>query len=337
MSEDALKLTAYFGERDRAEGRFLSDVLLDRFGAARLATSALFRGLSGFGGKHRLRTDRLLTLSEDLPLVAVAVDERARIEAVAEAVDAVMGDGLLSLERARLWRSAPDAEGPGAAKLTVYVGRRERVDGRSAARAVVDVLHRRGVAGASVLLGVDGTAHGERHRASFVGRNAGVPLMVISVGDAEPIAAAAAEIAALLPRPLMTVERVEVLKRDGRRLAAPPPPEREREGDWAKLTVYASEASRSDGAPLHEALLHRLRRENAAGVTILRGIWGYHGDHAPHGDRLLALRRRVPVLGVVVDEPARAARWWELIDGLTETTGLVTWERVPVAHVRIGR
>jgi simple sugar transport system permease protein len=25
----------------------------------------------------------------------------------------------------------------------------------------------------------------------------------------------------------------------------------------------------------------------AAGATILRGVWGYHGDHEPHGDRLL--------------------------------------------------
>ena len=38
----------------------------------------LLRGADGFGRKHHLRTDRLLTLSEDLPLVAVAVDTRER-------------------------------------------------------------------------------------------------------------------------------------------------------------------------------------------------------------------------------------------------------------------
>ena len=36
------------------------------------------RGTTGFGAKQHLRTDRLLTLSEDLPLVAVGVDARAR-------------------------------------------------------------------------------------------------------------------------------------------------------------------------------------------------------------------------------------------------------------------
>ena len=35
--------------------------------------------------------------------------------------------------------------------------------------AVVDMLRARGAAGASVLLGVDGTAHGARKRATFFG------------------------------------------------------------------------------------------------------------------------------------------------------------------------
>ena len=78
VNDDCLKLTAYFGERGRAEGRFLADVILDRCGEREIATSVLMRGIEGFGFKHHLRTDRLLTLSEDLPLVAVAVDERQR-------------------------------------------------------------------------------------------------------------------------------------------------------------------------------------------------------------------------------------------------------------------
>ena len=36
------------------------------------------RGVAGFGVKHHLHTDRLLTLSEDLPIVSVAVDTRRR-------------------------------------------------------------------------------------------------------------------------------------------------------------------------------------------------------------------------------------------------------------------
>jgi PII-like signaling protein len=169
-----VKLSVYFGERDRAGDRFLADALCDIFAAHELATSLVMRGTTGFGAKQHLRTDRLLTLSEDLPLVAVGVDARERIDAALRDVQALAFDGLVTLERAGD-EPPPDS---GAAKLTVYMGRREPYD------AVVAALHRHGVAGATVLLGVDGTAHGERRRARFLGRNAGVPLMVVSVGEA---------------------------------------------------------------------------------------------------------------------------------------------------------
>jgi PII-like signaling protein len=326
-----LKLTVYFGEGDRAGDRSLADALCDVFAARGLATSLVMRGTTGFGAKQHLRTDRLLTLSEDLPLVAVAVDAEEPIRAALGDVEALAFDGLVTLERARM-TGGPPAEG-GAAKLTLYVGRGERVGSQPAYEAIVGALHRHGVAGATVLLGVDGTAHGERRRARFVGRNAGVPLMVISVGEEAALAGAAPEIAAMLERPLVTWERVRVCKRDGQVLDVPAGPA----GDaWQKLMVYASEQSRHDERPLYWELVRRLRAAGAAGMTTLRGIWGYHGDHAPHGDSAWQLRRRVPVLSVLVDTPENVARWYPLVDELTAETGLVTSEFVPTVHPRRG-
>jgi PII-like signaling protein len=335
---DSLKLTAYFGEHDRAGGRFLADALLDCFARHRVQTSVLLRGIEGFGLTQRLATQRLLTLSEDLPLVAVAVDARERIEQrVLPEVVAFGGHGLVTLERARLLvgrvRGVRFPEGLAEeTKLTVYLGRRERARGAPAFLAVTDLLRRHGVAGATVLLGVDGTAVGFRYRARFVGRNAGVPLMVIAVGPGEAIARALPALGMLLERPLVTLERVRVCKRDGQRLAEPTRlPEADPAGRrvWQKLMVYASEEAQHDGHPLYLQLVRRLREAGASGATALRGMWGYHGDHAPHGDRLLALRRRVPVLTVIVDTPSRIRRWFEIVDELTDETGLVTSEQVP--------
>ena len=75
-----------------------------------------------------------------------------------------------------------------ATKLTVYLGRQERVYRVPAFVAVCDLLYRRGIAGATALLGVDGTAHGRRQRAAFFSRNAETPMMVVSVGSGEQIA-----------------------------------------------------------------------------------------------------------------------------------------------------
>jgi PII-like signaling protein len=311
VNEDCLKLTAYFGERDRAGGRFLADALIDIYARHELQTSLVLRGVEGFGAKHHQHTDRLLSLSEDLPLAAVAVDERARIEAAHADVAKLDFEGLVTLEQARMLSGSIERVELGEpAKLTVYLGRRAR----PGFQAVVALLRDRGVEGATVLLGVDGTVHGARARATFLGRNQDVPVMIIAVGDGARIARLLPELGEMLERPLITLERVQICKRDGVRLATP-------EGR-NKLMVYG-------GAPLAGELVRRLRRAGAAGATSLRGIWGYHGDHAPHGDSLWQLRRHVPVVTVLVDTPERTARWFAIVDELTAETGLVTSEIVP--------
>lgn len=337
MNEDCLKLTMYFGERDRADGAFLADALVDVFERYALQTSIVMRGVEGFGLKHALQTARLLTLSEDLPIVSVAVDRRDRIEATLPEIDALTRHGLVTLERARMLTGRIGAfelpEGRhDATKLTIYCGRQERVQGRPAYLALVDLLHRRGIAGATVLLGVDGTAHGVRERARFFSTNAEVPMMIVSVGDGPRIAQVLPDLGALLERPLITLERVRLCKRDGTLLARPQELATTVDaglGIWQKLMVYAGEQARHDGQPLSTTLIRRLREAGASGATTLRGVWGYHGDHAPHGDRFFSLRRHFPVVTAIVDRPDRIQRWWDVVDEVTAEAGLVTSEVVP--------
>jgi PII-like signaling protein len=255
--------------------------------------------------------------------------------------------GLITLERARMLTgnvhpvTLPETLNE-ATKLTVYVGRQEQVDGTPAYTAVCDLLYRRGIAGATVLLGVDGTAHGTRRRARFFGRNADVPLMIIAVGAGDRIAAVLPELAGLLHRPLLTLERISVCKRDGELLARPAPLGGTDDAGlrlWQKLMIYSSEQAKIDGVPQHTAIVRRLREAGARGATVLRGVWGFHGDHAPHGDRFFQLRRHVPVVTIVIDRADEIQRSFDLVDELTRERGLVTSEMVPAlaALTPVGR
>ena len=343
MTADCLKLTSYFGERHRSGGSFTADALIELYGRHEIAASILLRGTEGFGLKHHLRTDRSLTLSEDLPLIAIAVDTRSRIETVLAPTVQLNRTGLVTLERARL---LTDVTGPGwsaedheAAKLTIYLGRQERVDRVPAFIAVCDLLHRRGIDGATALLGVDGTAHGRRERAAFFSRNAEVPMMVIAVGSGERIGSILPELGALLQRPLLTLERVRICKRDGLLLATPPElPGADDHGMalWHKLMVYTSEAVQYHGEPIHRAIVRRLRSAGLSGATTQRGIWGFHGDHPPHGDRLLQLGRHVPAVTIVIDTPERISAAFAVIDELTSERGLVTSETIPALRASAG-
>jgi PII-like signaling protein len=361
MSVDCIKLTSYFSERHRAGGRFVADALLDLYGSHEIAASILLRGTEGFGLRHHLRTDRSLTLSEDLPLTAIAVDSRPRIEAVLGPTLELNRPGLVTLERARLLTGTGLAAGTGLtaeaglgagagltagpgdlpreSKLTIYLGRQERVYRIPAFVAVCDLLHRRGVAGATALLGVDGTARGRRERARFFSRNAEVPMMVVAVGSGDRIGQLLPELGALLRRPLVTLERVQVCKRDGRLLAPPAPlPAADEHGMalWHKLMIFSSEAAQHGGRPVHRAMVRRLRSAGISGATTLRGIWGFHGDHPPHGDRVLQLGRHVPVVTIVIDTPERIATAFPIIDELTSEQGLVTSETIPALRAAAG-
>lgn len=338
MNGDALKLTTYFSERERVEGAFLADALFAIYERHGLRASLLMRGVEGFGIKHHLHTDRLLTLSEDLPIVSVAVDRRDRIEAALREVEELQSSGLVTLERARLLAGAggslefQEADPRERAKLTLYIGRRAKVGRRPAYLAAVDHLHEHGLEGATVLLGVDGTLHGARQRARFFSGNADVPMMVISIGTTDAFAAIVPELTRMVDDPVMTLERVQVLKRDGARLdELRNVPESDPSGlaVWQKLMLYSGEQTRANGHPVHVEAVRRLREQGAAGATALRGIRGYHGDHAPHGDSFWGLRRRVPTLTVVVDTPPRARQWFELLDEITPERGLITSEIVP--------
>lgn len=346
MSEQSVKLTAYFGERQRAAGeprRFLADGMLDLFGSHGIATSVMMRGITSFGPKGELRSDQSLSLSEDPPVTIVAVDVESKIRTLVDDVAAMTGRGLVTLERARLVTRDSgtdaltdiDSRTGDAAKLTIYVGRQVRVAGKPAHYTVCELLHRNGFAGATVLLGVDGTAYGQRQRAKFFGRNVNVPQMIIAVGLPPQVSAAATELATLLPNPLLTVERVRLCKRDGELFARPqelPPTDSEGRTLWQKLMVHTAEVSHDEPHPIHRAIVQQLMQSHAArGATVLRGIWGFHGDHKPHGDRLFQLVRKVPLTTTVVDTPEAISRSFTIIDELTAHHGLVTSEMVPAA------
>ena len=328
------KRTTYLAERERAGGRFVTDAMLDLFATRGVATSVLLRGIASFGPRNIVRTDESLSLSEDLPVTIAAVDTPEVIGAVMDDVVALIGRGLLTLERARLVDGEfPVVDGGDAVRMTLYVGRQQRAGGVAAHVAACEVFHRLGFAGAIVYLGVDGTVGGQRRRAKFLSRNVDVPMMLVAVGTAAQAESAVAELARLIPEPFLTVERIRVCKRAGQLFDRPhafPAADADGLHLFQKLTVFTDEDARHDGQPIHRALVRRLRESHhASGATVLRGLWGFADDRPPHGDRMFRLGRSVPVATVLVDTPDAIATSFDIVDELTAEHGLVTSEMVP--------
>ena len=66
------------------------------------AGATVYRAIMGFGASSRIHTDRFLELSLDLPIVVECVETEEKIEAILPAIDAMIGGGLITLERANV-------------------------------------------------------------------------------------------------------------------------------------------------------------------------------------------------------------------------------------------
>jgi hypothetical protein len=108
-NQDARLLRIFIGESDTHEGRPVYQAIVETLRKEGLAGVTVLRGIEGFGKSSRLHTAHILRLSEDLPIVIECVDTTDRIEAILPTLDAMIGDGLVTLERVdvRVYRANP--------------------------------------------------------------------------------------------------------------------------------------------------------------------------------------------------------------------------------------
>lgn len=108
-----LLVRIYIGESDSWHGRPLYQAIVERLRERGLAGATVLRGIEGYGAKARLHTTRILRLSEDLPILIEVVDQEDRLRAVLPELDAMVDDGLITLERVEVIAYRADA-GPRA-------------------------------------------------------------------------------------------------------------------------------------------------------------------------------------------------------------------------------
>lgn len=94
-----LLVRIYIGEADTRNGRPLYEEIVRFLRDRGIAGATVLRGIEGFGAKAHLHTARILRLSEDLPVLIEVVDQEDRLRAVLPELDAMVADGLITLER----------------------------------------------------------------------------------------------------------------------------------------------------------------------------------------------------------------------------------------------
>ncbi|HMO86406.1 MAG TPA: DUF190 domain-containing protein [Lacipirellulaceae bacterium] len=113
IPRDGCLLRIFIGESDRWEGAPLYEALVLKARELHLAGATVLRGPMGFGAKSRLHTVKILRLSEDLPIIVEVVDSQEKIDQFLPHVEAMMQDGLVTIEKVQVihYRASPPPEG----------------------------------------------------------------------------------------------------------------------------------------------------------------------------------------------------------------------------------
>ncbi|MGH8163912.1 MAG: DUF190 domain-containing protein [Rhodanobacteraceae bacterium] len=97
-------LRIFIGESDRRGAQPLYTAIVEAARKAHLSGATVFRGIEGFGARSVVHAARIFDLSSDLPVLIEIVDTDAKIRAFVPQLDAMVDDGLITLETVEVIR-----------------------------------------------------------------------------------------------------------------------------------------------------------------------------------------------------------------------------------------
>jgi uncharacterized protein len=98
----------HIGESDKWHGKLLYEAIVEMLRKEGFSGVTVLRGVGGFGGSSVYHTDKLLRLSQDLPVILEVIESQERVEQILPRLDEMVDGGLITLEKVRviLYRAA---------------------------------------------------------------------------------------------------------------------------------------------------------------------------------------------------------------------------------------
>ena len=92
----------HIGESDKWQGKPLYEAIVEMLRKEGFSGATVLRGVAGYGGSSVYHTDKILRLSQDLPIVLEVIESTERIEQILPRLDEMVDGGLVTLEKVRV-------------------------------------------------------------------------------------------------------------------------------------------------------------------------------------------------------------------------------------------
>lgn len=92
----------HIGESDKWHGKPLYEAIVEMLRKEGFSGATVLRGVAGYGGSSVYHTDKILRLSQDLPIVLEVIESTERVEQILPRLDEMVDGGLITLEKVRV-------------------------------------------------------------------------------------------------------------------------------------------------------------------------------------------------------------------------------------------
>jgi uncharacterized protein len=99
-------LRIFVGEDARWHGEPLYVAIVETLRRENVAGASVFRGVEGFGAHHEIHLNRIFTFGAKMPILIEVVDSEAKIAELLPRLEAMVGEGVITLERIAFRRFA---------------------------------------------------------------------------------------------------------------------------------------------------------------------------------------------------------------------------------------
>lgn len=110
LPDNGYLLRIFIGESDKYEGKHLYEWIVLKAREYGVAGATVIRGMMGYGANSRIKTTKILRLSQDLPIIIELVDTEEILKSFLATIDHAITEGLATYEKVNIlfYRSSED-------------------------------------------------------------------------------------------------------------------------------------------------------------------------------------------------------------------------------------
>lgn len=222
----AKKVSIYVGQDHQYHGESVYAAILEFLFYHKVSGASVTRGIAGFGADHHMHTDRILVLTQNLPMKVEFIETAEKVNELLPKLHEMVGTGLIEIQdtiivkpsetakQATRQESTPPLKREGKAKLMrIFIGENDKWNGKPLHKALIESMRTNDIAGVTVYQGILGYGANRRiHKDSALHLSHDRPMMLSVVDTEDRLRGFLAVLDDMVQQGLVVFSDVDVIK-----------------------------------------------------------------------------------------------------------------------------